>query len=45
MGMKLNSRCGTGVAWDDFDRFLETTTSKEALRDTVGITHQTIKRT
>ena len=40
--MKLNPRCGTGVAWDDFDRFLETTTGKERLRDTVGITYQTI---
>ena len=40
--MKLNPQCGTGVAWDDFDRFLETITGKETLHDTVGITYQTI---
>ena len=40
--MKLNPRCGTGVAWDNFDRFVETITGKETLHDTVGITYQTI---
>ena len=40
--MKLNPQCGTGVAWDNFDRFLETITGKETLHDTVGITYQTI---
>ena len=30
---------------DNFDRFLETTTGKEILHDTVGIIYQTIKRT
>ena len=40
--MKLNPRCGTGVTWDDFDKFPETTTGKETLHDTVGITYQTI---
>ena len=40
--MKLNPQCGTGVVWDDFDMFLETTTGKETLYDTVGITYQTI---
>ena len=42
LGMKLNPRCGTGVAWDNFDRFVETITGKETLHDTVGITYQTI---
>ena len=40
--MKLNPQCGTGVTWDNFDRFLETITGKETLHDTVGITYQTI---
>ena len=38
--MKLNPRCGTGVAWDNFDWFDETITGKETLHDTVGITYQ-----
>ena len=42
LGMKRNPRCGTGVAWDNFDRFVETITGKETLRDTVDITYQTI---
>ena len=41
-GMKLNSRCRTGVAWDNFDRFLETIAGKETLHDTVGITYHTV---
>ena len=40
LGMK--PRCGTGVTWDNFDRFVETITGKETLHDTVGITYQTI---
>ncbi|CAH1154920.1 unnamed protein product [Phaedon cochleariae] len=32
----------TGVAFDNFDRFVETTTGKETLHDTVGIIHQNI---
>ena len=34
--MRFNVRCGTGVAWDDFDRFVET------IHDTFGITNQTV---
>ena len=45
IGMKLNPWYRAGLAWDDFDRFLDTTTGKEILHDTVGITYQTIKRT
>ena len=40
--MKLNPRYGTGVAWNDFDRFPKTTAGKETLCNTVGITCQTI---
>ena len=42
IGMTLNRRWGTGVAYDNFDRFVETITGKETLQDTVGITLQTI---
>ena len=42
LGMKLNSRCGTGVVWDKFDRFLETITIRETLHDRVGVTNQPI---
>ena len=38
----MKPRCRTGVAWDNFDRFVETITGKETLRDTVDITYQTI---
>ena len=30
------------MVWDDFNRFLETTTGKETLYNTVSITHQII---
>ena len=40
IGMKLNPRCGKGVVWDKFDRFLETITGKETLCNTDGITIQ-----
>ena len=40
--MKYNHRCGADVAWDDFDRFVETITGRETLHDTVDITCQTI---
>ena len=42
IGMKVNPHCKTGVAWVDFDRFIETVTGKETLHDTLGITYQTI---
>ena len=42
IGMKVNPRCKTGVAWDDFDRFIETITGKKTLHDTLGITYQII---
>ena len=40
--MKLNPRCETGVAWDNFNRFVETIAGQETMHDTVGITYQTI---
>ena len=40
--MKFNPCRGTSVAWDNFERFVETITVKETLHDTVGITCQTI---
>ena len=42
--MKLNPRYGIGVTWNDFDRFPKTTTGKETLCNTVGITCQTITK-
>ena len=42
LGMKLNPHCGTGLAWNNFDRFVETIAGKETLHDTVGVTYQTI---
>ena len=39
--MKLNLRCGKGVAGDKFDRLLEIITDKETLHHTDGIAYQT----
>ena len=39
-GMSLNASTATGVAWDNFDRFVETKSGKDTLHDTVGITYQ-----
>ncbi|GFW80338.1 uncharacterized protein TNCV_2944711 [Trichonephila clavipes] len=33
----------TGVAYDNFDRFVETTNGKDTLHDTVGIIYQNIE--
>ena len=38
--MVLTSSLGTGLAWDNFDRFLETCSGKDTLHDTVGIAYQ-----
>ena len=40
--MKLDPQCGTGVAWDNFDHFVETISGKDTLHDTVGIAYQTV---
>ena len=39
-GMDLVETVGTGVAWDNYDRFVETSSGKDTLHDTVGITYQ-----
>ena len=38
--MIRNPQYGTGVAWDNFDRFVETESGKDILHDTVGIVYQ-----
>ena len=39
-GMDLLSCVRTGLAWDNFDRFVETSSGKDTLHDTVGIAYQ-----
>ena len=39
-GMKLSKDLGLGVAFDNFDRFVETSSGMDTLHDTVGITYQ-----
>ena len=41
-GMQLEPGYCTGVAFDNFDRCVETTTGKDTLHDTVGIAYQNI---
>ena len=41
-GMSLAPEFGTGVTWDNFDRFVNTTTGKDTLHDTVGIAYQVV---
>ena len=41
-GMKLDPECGTGVAWDNFDRFVETVSGEDTLHGAVGIAYQTV---
>ena len=40
--MKLDPKCGTGVAWDNFDRFFETVSGEDTLHGAVGIAYQTV---
>ena len=40
LGMKTTPEFNIGVAWDKFDHFVETKSSKDALHDTVGIAYQ-----
>ena len=42
--MILHPELGTGVAFDNFNRFVETLSGKDTLHDTVGIVYQTIRR-
>ena len=39
-GMTCNPALGTGLAWDNFDRFVATMTGTDTLHDTVGIAYQ-----
>ena len=41
-GMSLSPTLCTGVAFDNFDRFVETLSGKDTLHDTVGIAYQDI---
>ena len=40
--MSLNASTATGVAWGNFDRFVETKSGEDTLRDTVGIAYQVL---
>ena len=41
-GMQLSSSLSTGLAFDNFDRYIETLNGKDTLHDTVGIAYQDI---
>ena len=41
VGMNRSPNVATGVAFDNFDRFVETLSGKNTLHDTVGIAYQT----
>lgn len=41
-GIQPTSVLSSGVAWDNFDRFVETSSGKNTLHDTVGIIYQSI---
>ena len=40
--MSLNASATTGVAWKNFDRLVETKSSKDMSHDTVGIAYQVL---
>ena len=39
-GMSTDSDLGTGVSWDNYDRFVNTLSGKDTLHDNVGICYQ-----
>ena len=39
-GMKTTPEFNAGIAWDNFNRFVETKSGKDTLHDTVGIAYQ-----
>ena len=41
--MNMDANACTGLAFDNYDRFVETLTGKDTLHDTVGIAYQTKK--
>ena len=42
-GMNMGANACTSLAFDNYDRFVETLTGKDTLHDTVGIAYQTVK--
>jgi len=42
-GMKLLPELETGIAYDNYDRFVETLSGKNTLHDTVGIAYQVVR--
>lgn len=44
-GLKSNSTLQTHVAFDNFDKFVETSSGKDTLHDTVGIVYQNLDTT
>ena len=41
-GMELKPNLNTGIAFDNYDRYVETLTGKNTLHDTVGIAYQDV---
>ena len=40
-GFEPNPKLGTGLAWDNYDRYVESLTGNSTMHDTVGICYQT----
>ena len=40
--MSSSKELATGVAWDNWDRFVNTLTGKDTLHDTVGVCYQVV---
>ena len=41
-GMSNKKELGTGVAWDNYNRYVSTCTGKDTLHDTVAIAYQLV---
>ena len=41
-GISLNASTAIGIAWGNFDRFVETKSGEDTLRDNVGIAYQVL---
>ena len=42
-GMNIDANACTGLAFDNYNRFVGTLTGKDTLHDTVGIAYETVK--
>ena len=42
-GMNMDANACTGLAFENYDRFVKTLTGEDTLHDTVGIAYQTVK--